>query len=132
MPGLDFYKTESHGTTALTVPVTPVEETRRASARVTPSPETPLKTGAYYNARLDPKNFLEGPLSWDPATRLRQMLARPGIVVRTSVCFVNDFFNLIEIIRLHLVFATVSAPVVRLRQASTACTRAELLPQLPV
>ena len=35
----------------------------------------------YYNARLDPKNFLEGPLSWNPATRLRQMLARPGIVV---------------------------------------------------
>lgn len=35
----------------------------------------------YYNARLDPKNFLEGPLSVNPATRLRQMLARPGIVV---------------------------------------------------
>ncbi len=35
----------------------------------------------YYNPRLDPKNFLEGPLSDNPATRLRQMLARPGIVV---------------------------------------------------
>lgn len=35
----------------------------------------------YYNPRLDPKNFLEGPLSPNPATRLRQMLARPGIVV---------------------------------------------------
>jgi hypothetical protein len=30
---------------------------------------------------LDPKNYLEGPLSVNPATRLRQMLARPGIVV---------------------------------------------------
>ena len=36
----------------------------------------------YYNPRLDPKNFLDGPLSTNPATRLRQMLARPGIVVR--------------------------------------------------
>ena len=35
----------------------------------------------YYNPRLDPKNYLDGPLSWNPATRLRQMLARPGIVV---------------------------------------------------
>lgn len=42
--------------------------------------ETP-RPGVYYNARLDPKNYLEGPLSHDPATRLRQMLARPGIVV---------------------------------------------------
>lgn len=37
--------------------------------------------GVYYNPRLDPKNFLEGPLSPNAATRLRQMLARPGIVV---------------------------------------------------
>jgi len=35
----------------------------------------------YYNPRLDAKNYLEGPLSYNPATRLRQMLARPGIVV---------------------------------------------------
>ena len=35
----------------------------------------------YYNPRLDPKNYLNGPLSWNPATRLRQMLARPGIIV---------------------------------------------------
>jgi hypothetical protein len=38
-------------------------------------------SGIYYNSRLDPKNYLEGPLSWNPPTRLRQMLARPGIVV---------------------------------------------------
>ncbi|KJA28894.1 hypothetical protein HYPSUDRAFT_625239 [Hypholoma sublateritium FD-334 SS-4] len=40
----------------------------------------------YYNARLDPKNFLDGPLSSNPATRLRQMLARPGIVVAPGIC----------------------------------------------
>lgn len=53
------------------------------------TPETPLSPvspapNVYYNARLDPKNFLEGPLSLNPATRLRQMLARPGIVVCLS------------------------------------------------
>lgn len=90
MPGLDFYKTPESTTTAATVavvPETPVEEYNSASRIVTPSPEVPLKprAGVYYNPRLDPKNFLEGPLSWDPATRLRQMLARPGIVVRTGV-----------------------------------------------
>lgn len=48
------------------------------------SNEAPSVTGGvYYNARLDPKNFLTGPLSWNPATKLRQMLARPGIVVST-------------------------------------------------
>ena len=45
----------------------------------------------YYNARLDPKNFLDGPLSSNPATRLRQMLAHPGIVVR-SVLYVWHAF----------------------------------------
>lgn len=35
----------------------------------------------YYNARLDPTNYLEGPLSTNAATRLRQLLARPGIIV---------------------------------------------------
>ena len=42
--------------------------------------QSPLSS-VYYNSRLDPKNYLDGPLSWNPATRLRQMLARPGIVV---------------------------------------------------
>ncbi|KAF8552936.1 phosphoenolpyruvate pyruvate domain-containing protein [Imleria badia] len=88
MPGLDFYRTpESNGTSAVTaVPVTPIEESNRSSILATPSPEVPLKAGAYYNPRLDPKNFLEGPLSWDPATRLRQMLARPGIVIAPGIC----------------------------------------------
>ncbi|KAF8895785.1 hypothetical protein CPB85DRAFT_1329481 [Mucidula mucida] len=51
------------------------------AAPVVASPEATNSSGAYYNARLDPKNFLEGPLSENPGTRLRQMLARPGIVV---------------------------------------------------
>lgn len=36
-------------------------------------------TGVYYNPRLDPKNYLEGALSSNPATRLRQMLAHPAL-----------------------------------------------------
>lgn len=48
---------------------------------------------AYYNPRLDPKNFLHGPLSVNPATRLRQMLARPGIVVS---CFFWLFLRVLS------------------------------------
>ncbi|EKM81154.1 hypothetical protein AGABI1DRAFT_112846 [Agaricus bisporus var. burnettii JB137-S8] len=40
----------------------------------------------YYNPRLDPKNYMQGPLSDNAATRLRQMLARPGIVVAPGIC----------------------------------------------
>jgi hypothetical protein len=36
----------------------------------------------YNNPRLDPANFKDGPLSVNAATRLRQMLARPGVIVR--------------------------------------------------
>ncbi|KZV73992.1 phosphoenolpyruvate pyruvate domain-containing protein [Peniophora sp. CONT] len=43
-------------------------------------------SAVYYNPRLDPANYLEGPLSHNPATRLRQMLARPGIVVAPGIC----------------------------------------------
>ncbi|KAL5532597.1 hypothetical protein ACEPAF_4371 [Sanghuangporus sanghuang] len=55
------------------------------------TPETPSSPvdsvpGVYYNSRLDPKNFVEGPLSPNPATRLRQMLARPGIVIAPGIC----------------------------------------------
>ena len=42
-------------------------------------------TATYYNPRLDPRNYVEGPLSENPATRLRQMLARPGIIVRLAM-----------------------------------------------
>ncbi|KAF8893798.1 oxaloacetate acetylhydrolase [Infundibulicybe gibba] len=57
--------------------------TEAPAATVTP---TTSRDGVYYNARLDPKNYLEGPLSTNPATRLRQMLARPGIVVAPGIC----------------------------------------------
>lgn len=92
---LDFFTTEtiskrlvvqangtvvnSHGQaldTPPSMPGTPTESSVALSVESSPRSE-----GVYYNARLDPKNFLEGPLSWNPSTRLRQMLARPGIVV---------------------------------------------------
>ncbi|KAI3618981.1 oxaloacetate acetylhydrolase [Moniliophthora roreri] len=40
----------------------------------------------YNNPRLDPRNFLEGELSLNPATRLRQLLARPGTIIAPGVC----------------------------------------------
>ncbi|KAF8816771.1 oxaloacetate acetylhydrolase [Phlegmacium glaucopus] len=75
MPGVDYF---SNG----------VEK----SETVAPMPsidafkETQHRSGVYYNPRLDPKKYLEGPLSPNPATRLRQMLARPGIVVAPGIC----------------------------------------------
>ncbi|KIM40333.1 hypothetical protein M413DRAFT_413984 [Hebeloma cylindrosporum] len=47
---------------------------------------TAAKQDVYDNPRLHPKRFLDGPLSKNPATRLRQMLARPGIVVAPGIC----------------------------------------------
>ncbi|KAF7973058.1 hypothetical protein HWV62_16358 [Athelia sp. TMB] len=72
----------AHGQSIMTptsVPGTPQDTSSLMST--SPSPEE-----VYYNARLDPKNYLEGPLSWNAATRLRQMLARPGIVVAPGIC----------------------------------------------
>ncbi|THG97542.1 hypothetical protein EW026_g4477 [Hermanssonia centrifuga] len=75
MPGLELFGTSEPSAPATTiVEVNPVSQTSDAPRNV------------YYNARLDPKNFLEGPLSLNPATRLRQMLARPGIVVAPGIC----------------------------------------------
>ena len=68
MPGLELY-----GSSESSAPATTVVELPTASSSA--------QSNAYYNPRYDPKNFLEGPLSLNPATRLRQMLARPGIVV---------------------------------------------------
>ncbi|KAG6813297.1 hypothetical protein H0H92_012452 [Tricholoma furcatifolium] len=51
-------------------------------------PFTPVED-TYHNPRLDPANYLEGPLSSNPATRLRQMLARPGIVAASMVCSIE-------------------------------------------
>ena len=50
----------------------------------------------YYNPRLDPQNYLDGPLSWNPATRLRQMLARPGIVVSLITRTMSRTHNLLK------------------------------------
>jgi hypothetical protein len=59
----------------------------------------PSHRDVYYNRLLDPSNFLEGPLSFNPATRLRQMLARPGIVARViflhSISVDNYTFRLL-------------------------------------
>ncbi|KAJ7496860.1 oxaloacetate acetylhydrolase [Mycena latifolia] len=43
-------------------------------------------TAQYYNTRLDPSNYMDGPLSSNPATRLRQLLARPGIITAPGIC----------------------------------------------
>ena len=81
MPGLELFGSSEPVVPASTI----VELPSSASSVHSEQMETdePRNAGAYYNARLDPKNFLEGPLSLNPATRLRQMLARPGIVVRS-------------------------------------------------
>lgn len=70
--GLDFFSNSDSAAAPVATP---------APSNGTSGTEKPRDPSVYYNARLDPKNFLEGPLSVNPATRLRQMLARPGIVV---------------------------------------------------
>jgi hypothetical protein len=65
-------------------------------------------SNVYYNPRLDPQNYLDGPLSWNPATRLRQMLARPGIVVSLITQTVTRT-HILLVARLLRVFVTVSA-----------------------
>jgi hypothetical protein len=70
-PALDYHTAVENG-------VSP-----NVKIELTPAPRDPT---VYYNPRLDLKNFLEGPLSSNPATRLRQMLARPGIVVAPGIC----------------------------------------------
>jgi hypothetical protein len=72
MPGVDYFS----NTAATTSPAP-------AAAQGSVATEAP-QSDVYYNARLDPKNYLEGPLSPYPSTRLRQMLARPGIVVSSD------------------------------------------------
>ncbi|KAF8829256.1 Pyruvate/Phosphoenolpyruvate kinase-like domain-containing protein [Lentinula edodes] len=66
---------------------TAVENSLRAEQEIEVKEPTALRDPSiYYNPRLDPKNYLEGPLSPNPSTRLRQMLARPGIVVAPGIC----------------------------------------------
>ena len=109
MPGRDFISTISHVSTSTDVDM---------------EIEAP-RVGVYYNARLDPKNYLEGPLSHNAATRLRQMLARPGIVVSLpSPHRGRDSSNINQTTcSALLVFATVSVPESRWRLDLIACTR---------
>lgn len=115
-PSVDFLSTSNK-------PFVPVSIPREAGdgLRDSPSPSPLSPTcGVYYNARLDPKNFLNGPLSLNPATRVRQMLARPGIIVSV---FLHDEDVCSAVDRLPREFATASARAVLLRLVSTACTR---------
>ncbi|KIK39567.1 hypothetical protein CY34DRAFT_326167 [Suillus luteus UH-Slu-Lm8-n1] len=84
-PGLDFFKS-SDSSDVPVVQVSPDAEPEDISVSKSASPEAAPRPGVYYNSRLDPKNFLEGELSFDAATRLRQMLARPGIVIAPGIC----------------------------------------------
>ena len=82
MPGLDYFS--SMIATTSPAPAAPAPAPAQESVAV--ATEAP-RSDVYYNARLDPKNYLEGPLSPFPSTRLRQMLARPGIVVSSDHFF---------------------------------------------
>lgn len=86
---------------------------------------SPVPEDVYYNARLDPKNFLEGPLSWNAATRLRQMLARPGIVV-SHLCSIWGTRAHILYRRLRLVSAMGLVPDAHSRPDLTAYIRGML------
>lgn len=79
MPGLELF-----GSSDSTAQPTTVVEVSSPAPALETNGDAP-RAGVYYNARLDPKNYLEGPLSLNAATRLRQMLARPGIVVSTTL-----------------------------------------------
>jgi hypothetical protein len=60
------------------------QQNRKEHTRTIELIPKPLSQEAYFNERLAPENYRSGLLSSNPATRLRQMLARPGIVVRFS------------------------------------------------
>jgi hypothetical protein len=83
-PGLDHFSITNYSAPTTAVRAGPAVELQSSDLIVgasASSSEAVHDHGVYYNPRLDPKNYLEGPLSVNPATRLRQMLARPGIVV---------------------------------------------------
>lgn len=46
---------------------------------------SPFCGEVYYNPRLRPENYRHSELSWNSATRLRQLLARPGIIVSPNL-----------------------------------------------
>ncbi|KAI0318011.1 Pyruvate/Phosphoenolpyruvate kinase-like domain-containing protein [Amylostereum chailletii] len=88
-PGMDYTRateeTAYEASTHIPFSVFSRSASPALSAAETAVPSS-FKDGAYHNPRLDPKNYLSGELSWNPATRLRQMLARPGIVIAPGVC----------------------------------------------
>ena len=98
-PGIDF---SSAYVTIFGVPAPPTT----CDSVTTSLKEQPLSSDVYYNPRLDPENYLDGPLSWNPATRLRQMLARPGIIVGLIIRLFRTHISPIP--RLLRVFVTVS------------------------
>lgn len=73
-PGIDY------SSSPVTTVKAPASQTTYESITTSVKEQSPLSS-VYYNPRLDPQNYLDGPLSWNPSTRLRQMLARPGIIV---------------------------------------------------
>ncbi|KAI0090707.1 Pyruvate/Phosphoenolpyruvate kinase-like domain-containing protein [Irpex rosettiformis] len=86
MPGLELFGSSESTAPAPTIVEVPVASSASSVHSVESDEEAPRNPGAYYNARLDPKNYLDGPLSLNASTRLRQMLARPGIVVAPGIC----------------------------------------------
>jgi hypothetical protein len=101
-PGMDY------SSAPVTILEVPAPSTTCDSVTISLKEQSP-SSNVYYNPRLDPQNYLDGPLSWNPATRLRQMLARPGIIVSliTRTLF---WTHILPIPRLLRVFVTVSAP----------------------
>lgn len=79
MPGLELFSKRSE-------PQPTQSDASSSTSTAHVEPKDSLISEVYSNPRLDPSNYLDGPLSWNPATRLRQMLARPGIVVAPGIC----------------------------------------------
>ncbi|KAH9920900.1 oxaloacetate acetylhydrolase [Fomitopsis serialis] len=86
MPGFEFTRESEQTQFAIQTQPAPSADTPPSSEPASPISGDAPRHDVYYNPRLDPKNYLEGPLSSNPATRLRQMLARPGIVVAPGIC----------------------------------------------
>jgi len=80
MPGLDYFSNTERAVPSTQANGNSPDMVVDAPLKVAPDSDV------YYNPRLDPKNYLEGPLSTNAATRLRQMLARPGIVIAPGIC----------------------------------------------
>lgn len=125
LPGFDFFSKRREPKAAPPLVFVEIEAnaaSRNEGSTCKSSQSTLCARDVYHNPRLDPQNFLEGELSWNPATRLRQMLARPGIVVcRCQQWPRRDDANLCH--RLHLVCAMVLVPVAHSKPDSIVCIK---------